>query len=145
MTRISLLISMILLLVSCTTQSYETIEIIAKESQNGQIIVRGMGVRLPDGSILTSAHVVRDDRLVYEASDIRYHVSERDIVGDRAILVRSEKSGILPLLGGVRGGTQQIPQLTSNRIPLLISSFDITRHLEVVDSKPKRRGTKLQK
>ena len=86
MFRISLLISMLLVLVSCTTQSYETVEIIAKESQNGQIIVRGMGVKISDGSILTSAHVVRDDRLVYEISGIRYQVSERDEIGDRAVL-----------------------------------------------------------
>ena len=122
---------MILLLVSCTSQGYETVEIMWKESQNGQIMVRGMGVRLSDDSILTSAHVVRDDRLIYEISGIRYQVTERDMTGDRAILEKREKSGILPHLGGARGGTPNIPLLNSNTIPLLTS--------------PKWGGTKVQK
>ena len=136
---------MLLVLVSCTTQSYETVEIIAKESQNGQIIVRGMGVKISDGSILTSAHVVRDDRLVYEISGIRYQVSERDEIGDRAVLMKSEKSGILPIVWGVRGDTQKIPLLAPKIIPLLISSFGITRRLEGANSKPIRGETLIQK
>jgi hypothetical protein len=84
---------MILLLVSCTTQGYETIEIIWKESQSNQIVVRGMWVRVSSDQILTSAHVVRDDRLVYEIwgmftgyPSVRYEVSSRDTAGDRATL-----------------------------------------------------------
>jgi V8-like Glu-specific endopeptidase len=87
---ISLLISILTLLSACTQRQYETVEIVAKESQNGQIVVRGMGVKFSDDSVLTSAHVVRDDRLVYEISGIRYQVSERDSVGDRAILSQNQ-------------------------------------------------------
>ena len=92
MRHIVILISMIYLLTSCTTQRYETIEIIGKDSQNGWIVVLGMGVKISDDSILTSAHVVRDDRFVYEISGIRYQVSERDIMTDRAILMRYTSS-----------------------------------------------------
>ncbi len=84
--RISLLISISLLLTACTQSRYETVEIVWKESQNSQIVVRGMWVELSDWSILTSAHVVRDDRLSYQVGSLRYRVVERDIIGDRAIL-----------------------------------------------------------
>ena len=85
---------MILLLVSCTSQGYQTVEIVWKESQNGQIMVRGMGVRLSDDSILTSAHVVRDDRLVYEVGWVIYQVSDRDMTWDRAVLSQTQGAKI---------------------------------------------------
>ena len=86
----SLLISMILLLVSCTSQGYQTVVIVWKESQNRQIMVRGMGVRMSDDQILTSAHVVRDDRLIYEAGWVIYQVSDRDMTGDIATLSQTQ-------------------------------------------------------
>ena len=85
MMRISLLISISLLLTACTQSDYQAIEIIGI-NQSQQTVVRGMGVRLRDESILTSAHVVRDDRLSYQVGPLRYRVVERDIIGDRAIL-----------------------------------------------------------
>ena len=81
---------MILLLVSCTSQGYETVEIVWKESQNKQIVVRGMWVRIGDDQILTSAHVVRDDRLIYEAGWVIYQVSDRDMTGDIATLSQTQ-------------------------------------------------------
>ena len=90
MRHIVILISMIYLLTSCTTQRYETIEIIGKDSQNGWIVVLGMGVKISDDSILTSAHVVRDDRLLYEIGWVVYQVSDRDMTGDRAVLTQMQ-------------------------------------------------------
>ena len=86
MFRIFALISILTLLSACAQRYYETVEIVWKESQNSQIVVRGMGVRIWDDQILTSAHVVRDDRLHYEIGWVIYQVSDRDMVGDRAIL-----------------------------------------------------------
>ncbi len=88
--RIPILISMLLILVSCTSQSHETVEIVWKESQNKQIVVRGMWVRIGDDKILTSAHVVRDDRLIYEAGWVIYQVSDRDMTGDIATLSQTQ-------------------------------------------------------
>ncbi|MBC7503976.1 trypsin-like peptidase domain-containing protein [Candidatus Gracilibacteria bacterium] len=86
MRQIIILISISLLLTACMQSRYETMEIIGKESQTKQVLIRGMGVMLPDGSIFTSAHVVRDDRLIYETDGVIYRVWERDTIGDRAIL-----------------------------------------------------------
>ena len=85
---------MILLLVSSTSQGYQTVEIVWKDSQNGQIMVRGMGVTLSVDQILTSAHVVRDDRLVYEVGWVIYQVSDRDMTGDRAVLSQTQGAKI---------------------------------------------------
>jgi hypothetical protein len=86
MLKILLSISITLTLVSCTSHRYETVEIIWKETQTHQIIVRGMGVKLSTDQILTSAHVVRDDAMIYEIGWQIYQVSYRDSWGDRAIL-----------------------------------------------------------
>jgi hypothetical protein len=122
MFRRFLYISVSLLLISCTRGDYETVEIIGKDPTTSEIRIRGMGVRLSDGSILTSDHVVRGG-MRYEVWGMRYDVWERDMIGDRALLIRSD-IGILPLLGGARGGT-------GSRIPLLVS--------------PIRGETKIQK
>ena len=50
--------------------------------------------------------------------------------------LEAKVSKLLPLVGGVRGGTQKIPHLAS--------SFGITRRLEVADSKPIRGGIENQ-
>ena len=73
MSRIFAFISLFLLLTSCTVGDYETIEIIGKDLTTSEIRIRGMGVRLPDGSILTSDHVVRDG-IKYEISSIVYYL-----------------------------------------------------------------------
>lgn len=49
-------------------------------------MVRGMGVRLHNGTVLTSAHVVPDDRYRYMISDRSYTVIDRNMVTDRALL-----------------------------------------------------------
>lgn len=53
---------------------------------NGIEVVRGMGVCVDNSIILTSAHVVRDDRFLYEVMGTRYQVIERDIVRDTAYM-----------------------------------------------------------
>jgi hypothetical protein len=85
MFRIFIFISASIFLISCTKLDYETIEIIGKDPTTSEVRIRGMGVRFPDGSILTSDHVVRDG-IIYNIWGIGYHLWERDITGDRAIL-----------------------------------------------------------
>jgi hypothetical protein len=73
MFRIFALISVSLFLISCTRGDYETVEIIGKDPKTSEIRIRGMGVRLSDGSILTSDHLVRDG-MSYEVWGMRYEV-----------------------------------------------------------------------
>lgn len=64
---------------------------------------------MEDTSILTSAHVVSDDRLRYFIDWNNYIVIKRDIIGDRALLTQDAKQsevsiGIYPKL--VKSGSQ---------------------------------------
>lgn len=91
MHKILILIS-IFLLTACTHNQYETVEIVWK-NQNNATLVRWMWVRWSDRSILTSAHVVRDDTLNYRVDGEKYIVVKRDISADRAILSQRVVSG----------------------------------------------------
>ncbi len=92
MYTISLLISMIFFLASCSSSQYTTVEIIWK-NQNNATLVRWMWVRWSDRSILTSAHVVRDDALRYIVEGETYMVVKLDTPRDRAILSQRVVSG----------------------------------------------------
>ncbi len=81
-------LSLICALASCTAGRYEAVHILWKFPQDSEIRVRGMWVRLPDHSILTSAHVVRDDSMIYDIDWERYQAVYRDIPWDRAIIAR---------------------------------------------------------
>lgn len=74
------------LLVACTRTPYETVQIIWKNQTNA-IVVKWMWVKWGDRSILTSAHVVRDDTLEYLTEWEIYSVLQRDNLVDRAILI----------------------------------------------------------
>lgn len=91
MHKILILISLFLL-TACTHNQYETVEILWKNQTNATL-VRWMGVKGSDGSILTSAHVVRDDNLSYMIQGERYRVVKRDIWSDRAVLSQRVVSG----------------------------------------------------
>jgi hypothetical protein len=77
----------LLLISSCTTGEYETVEIIGKDPTTSEVRIRGMGVRLPGRAILTSDHVVRGG-MRYEVWGMNYDVVESDVGWDRAILSR---------------------------------------------------------
>ncbi len=102
MYKIFIFISLFLL-AACTQNQYETVEIVWKNQTNATL-VRWMWVRGSDGSILTSAHVVRDDNLKYMIEGERYAVVKRDISTDRVILSQRVVSG---------GYTEDIWQLHS--------------------------------
>lgn len=82
----------IFLLTACTHNLYETVEIVWKNQTNATL-VRWMWVRWSDRSILTSAHVVRDDNLRYMIGGEKYMVVKRDISTDRAVLSQNVVSG----------------------------------------------------
>lgn len=84
MSKVILLILWAFLIVSCSKISDTTVEIVWKN--NSTVVVKWMGVILADLTLLTSAHVVRDDQLVYMVWWEEYIVSKRDTIGDRAIL-----------------------------------------------------------
>jgi S1-C subfamily serine protease len=61
--------------------------------QGSREVVRGMGVCIDSERVLTSAHVVRDDRVNYQLSIINYNlltpdvtVLERDPIADMAYM-----------------------------------------------------------
>ena len=89
-----ILILLTFLLSACTHTTYETVEIVWK-NQNNTTVVKWMWVRWSDGSILTSAHVVRDDALVYEINKMPYRVKMRDTIGDRALLSANYTWGVM--------------------------------------------------
>ncbi len=91
-----LYIFVVSLLSSCTIQSQITDGVVhITWLHDGIEVVRGMWVCVDQSTILTSAHVVRDDALRYEVWGMRYEVSERDTLTDRAYLtVMSEGLGV---------------------------------------------------
>ncbi len=91
MYKIFIFISLFLL-AACTHNQYETVEIVWKNQTNATL-VRWMWVKGSDGSILTSAHVVRDNSLKYMIEGERYAVVKRDISTDRAVLSQRVVSG----------------------------------------------------
>lgn len=94
MKRIIVVIFCLLTIWACSHLEYQTVEIVWK-NQNNTPVVKWMWVRWSDGSILTSAHVVRDGALVYEIDEMPYRVKMRDIIGDRAILSVNYTWGVI--------------------------------------------------
>ena len=90
MFRISLIFILMLLLSSCTKSGVSRdVQIFWKDGEN--IVVQWRGVIMEDTSILTSAHVVSDDRLRYFIDWNNYIVIKRDTIGDRALLTQDAK------------------------------------------------------
>lgn len=93
-----LCIAISLLLISCSAPPYDgsIVEIVGNRSWIS--VVRGMWVCISDGRVLTSAHVVSDDRDTYMIWETPYSISERDIMADRAYLERDAADGYNPCL-----------------------------------------------
>lgn len=83
-----LMLPVLLIVLSSCVQSVNptdgVVEIIG--TLDGTEVVRGMWVCIDEQVILTSAHVVRDDRMGYEIWSTRYQVRERNIGTDIAYL-----------------------------------------------------------
>lgn len=90
MYRIIFFISILFLLVSCSTEKTQVVEI--HGYSDNSVVVRGMWVEYPDGSILTSAHVVQDSQIEYRIRDTIYTVWVVDVSHDRALLVERTRS-----------------------------------------------------
>jgi len=84
------LILALVILSSCTSDRNEAVEIYGY-SEN-RVVVRGMWVEYPDGSVLTSAHVIQDSRIEYRIHDTIYTVWVVDNSHDRALLVEESQS-----------------------------------------------------
>ena len=90
MFRITIIFILLFLLSSCTKSGVSRdVQIFWKDGEN--IVVQWRGVVMDDASILTSAHVVGDDRLQYFIDENKYVVIKRDRIGDRALLTQSGK------------------------------------------------------
>lgn len=96
MKKISLFIIVVSIVSSCTSTWYQTIEIIWMDTTNDQISVRGMGVILDNASVITSAHVVRDDQLRYSIQWEVYAIVQREVAGDRALLSQKNNNTDFP-------------------------------------------------
>ena len=90
MYRIIFFISILFLLVSCTTEKTQVVEI--HGYSDNSVVVRGMWVEYPDGSILTSAHVVQDSQIEYRIRDTIYTLWVVDASHDRALLIERSRS-----------------------------------------------------
>jgi S1-C subfamily serine protease len=90
------LISLILLS-SCGQSLSPTDWVVSIRGYRGETeVVRGMWVCIAEDRVLTSAHVVREDRLRYEVWGMRYEVWERDFSTDRAYLKTMTNTCTLP-------------------------------------------------
>lgn len=89
MKRLIVVISCFLIIGACSHLQYQMVEIVWKESQSSAVRVQWMGIRLVSWDIVTSAHIVRDDSLVYQIGNIPYSIRMRDAIGDRAVLSKN--------------------------------------------------------
>jgi hypothetical protein len=80
------LIILLMLLSSCGHVSPLDSVVSISGYQGSREIIRGMGVCIARDRLLTSAHVVRDDRLRYEVWGMRHEVWERDFDVDIAYM-----------------------------------------------------------
>lgn len=75
--KLLLLLFIPLLLIWCARSSPENWVVEIYGYQWNEQVVRGIGVCIEDGKILTSAHVVRDDRLTYRVWDVQLRIIQR--------------------------------------------------------------------
>lgn len=115
MPKIFIFLIICIVLTSCMNKQYQGVQIDGKERQNSVVVVKWMGVPISENSILTSAHVVRDDRLVYEVGWVEYKVIERDTVGDRALLKKIRTSDLSTSFGKINNPSPNLPFLNSGK------------------------------
>lgn len=90
MFKVAIIIFLFFFLSACSEGTdYSDVQIIWKEQWNNSLKIKWRGVMFDDGSVLTSAHVVSDDRINYTIEGKEYFTIERDVWGDRAILIQS--------------------------------------------------------
>ncbi len=101
-----------IVLSSCTRTDPVTSTVVVRGILDGTEVVQGMGVCIAPDTILTSAHVMRDDRVRYEAWDMRYEIRERDIERDIAYMkIGDEKWWMKNVCGEYKKYIWKTPEL----------------------------------